>query len=207
MKKRYSILDGNPMNRRFSTLDGTPLNPQDPEGVPSHRCLILDQSFEALKSARSSTETMKRVQHDMERAVNTEGEKNERYKQSASEFASFSEEIENTAHRMESVTRISKDNENAGQTMVSQDEGNIANHRIFKDNENAGQTVARQDEADGGNHRISKDTENAGQTVVRRDKGNIANHRISKENENAVQTVVGQDEGQTENHQNAAEDT
>ena len=75
--RRYSILDGNPMNRRFSTQDGTSLNPQDAECVPSHRCLILDQSFEALKSARSSTETMKRVQQEMERAVNTEGEKND----------------------------------------------------------------------------------------------------------------------------------
>ena len=63
------------MNRKFSSLDGNPINPQHPEGVPSHRCLILDQSFEALKSAGSSTEAMKGVQQEMERVVDTEVEK------------------------------------------------------------------------------------------------------------------------------------
>ena len=109
--RRYSILDGNPMNRRFSTRDGTPLNPQDAECVPSHRCLILDQSFEALKSARSSTETMKREQQEVERAVNTEGEKNDKYKQSATEYTSFAEEIDNTAHGLEDTTPITGGNE------------------------------------------------------------------------------------------------
>ena len=107
--RRYSILDGNPMNRRFSTQDGTSLNPQDAECVPSHRCLILDQSFEALKSARSSTETMKRVQQEMERAVNTEGEKNDKYKQRATEYTSFAEEMDNTAHGLEDTTPITGD--------------------------------------------------------------------------------------------------
>ena len=107
--RRYSILDGNPMNRRFSTQDGTSLNPQDAECVPSHRCLILDQSFEALKSARSSTETMKRVQQEMERAVNTEGEKNDKYKQRATEYTSFAEEIHNKAHGLEDTTPITED--------------------------------------------------------------------------------------------------
>lgn len=111
--RRYSILDGNPMNRRFSTQDGTSLNPQDAECVPSHRCLILDQSFEALKSARSSTETMKRVQQEMERAVNTEGEKNDKYKQRATEYTSFAEEIDNTAHGLEDTTPISGGDETA----------------------------------------------------------------------------------------------
>ena len=107
--RRYSILDGNPMNRRFSTQDGTSLNPQDAECVPSHRCLILDQSFEALKSARSSTETMKRVQQEMEHAVNTEGEKNDKYKQRATEYTSFAEEMDNTAHGLEDTTPITGD--------------------------------------------------------------------------------------------------
>lgn len=104
------------MNRKFSTLDGTSLNPQDAECVPSHRCLILDQSFEALKSARSSTETMKRVQQEMERAVNTEGEKNDKYKQSATEYTSFAEEIDNTAHGLEDTTPITGGNETANCT-------------------------------------------------------------------------------------------
>ena len=111
--RRYSIKENNPMNRRFSTIDGTPLNAQDPEGVPSHRCLILDQSFEALKSARSSTEGMKRVQQEMEQAVDTEGEKNERYKQCASEYTSFSKEMDNTAHEMASITKVTREKENA----------------------------------------------------------------------------------------------
>lgn len=129
MSKRYSILG----DRRFSTLDGTPLNPQDPEGITSHRCLILDQSFEALKSARSSTDTMKHVQQEMEGAVNTEGEKNEQYKQSASEYESFSEEIDNTNHGMESLTQISTEKGNVEQTKNSQDEGKIDNNNTKGD--------------------------------------------------------------------------
>ena len=140
MNKRFSIFDGS--NRRFSTLDGTPFNPQDPEGVPSHRCLILDQSFEALKSARSSTEAMRRVQQEMERAADTEGEKNEQYKQNASEYTSFSEEIDNTNHGMNSLTNIStdhtgrtisKESENVEQTEDSQDCGQIEKHTDAKD--------------------------------------------------------------------------
>lgn len=104
------------MNRRFSTLDGTSPNPQDAEGVPSHRCLILDQSFEALKSARSSTETMNRVQQEMECAVNTEGEKNEKYKQCATEYTSFAEKNDNTAHGLEDTTPITGGNETAKYT-------------------------------------------------------------------------------------------
>ena len=125
--RRYSLIDGNPMNRRFSTLDGTPINPQDPEGVPSHRCLILDQSFEALKSARSSTETMRRVQQEMERAVNSESEKNELYKKTASEYASFSEENDKTVHGMSSMTNTSKENQNPERTMIGKDEGKVEN--------------------------------------------------------------------------------
>ena len=131
--KRYSIIDSNPMNRRFSSLDGTPLNPQDLEGVPSHRCLILDQSFEALKSARSSTEAMKRVQQEMEKVVSTEGEKNDQYKNTAMEYASFSQEIDSTNHGMESMTSISKGNENSEQTKMSQDGGQIANRKNEKE--------------------------------------------------------------------------
>lgn len=114
-------------------MDGTPLNPQDPEGVPSHRCLILDQSFEALKSARSSTEAMSRVQQEMERTADTEGEKNEQYKQNASDFTSFSEEIDKTDHGMNSLADVSKASENAEQTEVGQDGAKIENHRKAED--------------------------------------------------------------------------
>jgi len=140
MKRRFSIYEGN--NRRFSSLDGTPLNPQDLEGVPSHRCLILDQSFEALKSARSSTEAMRRVQQEMERVVDTEGEKNEQYKENASEYTSFPEEIDHTNHGMNSLLNISTENtdhttatesENAKQTEDSQDCRQIGKHREIKD--------------------------------------------------------------------------
>ncbi len=140
MNKRFSIFDGS--NRRFSTLDGTPVNPQDPEGVPSHRCLILDQSFEALKSARSSTEAMKRVKQEIEKEVNTEGEKNEQYKQTASEYTSFSEEIDNTAHGMNSLMNVcedhasetvSKESENAQQTKDCHDSGQIEKHKNSND--------------------------------------------------------------------------
>ena len=121
------------MNRRFSTLDGNPLNPQDPEGVPSHRCLILNQSFEALKSAGSSTEAMRKVQQEMERAVNKEGEKNEQYKQFASEYAGFSEHIDITAHGMNSLTNIPKVSINGEETEVSQDSGQKEGIGITKD--------------------------------------------------------------------------
>ena len=121
------------MNRRFSSLDGTPLNPQDLEGVPSHRCLILDQSFEALKSARSSTEAMIRVQQEMEKVVSTEGEKNDQYISTAMEYASFSQEIDSTNHGMESMTNISKGNENSAQTKMNQDGGQIANSKNEKE--------------------------------------------------------------------------
>jgi len=140
MKRRFSIYEGN--NRRFSTLDGTPLNPQDPEGVPSHRCLILDQSFEALKSARSSTEAMRRVKQEIERVVDTEGKKNQQYKANASEYTSFSEEIDHTNHGMNSLMNISTDHtgyttpqesENPGQTEDSQDCGQIQKHGEVKD--------------------------------------------------------------------------
>ena len=141
MNRRFSIYEGN--NRRFSSLDGTPLNSQDAEGVPSHRCLILDQSFEALKSARSSTEAMRRVQQEMERTVDTEGKKNQQYKENASEYTSFSEEIDHTNHGMNSLINISTDNntghttpkesENAEQTGDSQDCGQIEKHREAKD--------------------------------------------------------------------------
>lgn len=129
------------MNRRFSSLDRNPLNPQHPEGVPSHRCLILDQSFEALKSARSSTEAMKRVQQEMERVVDTKVEKNKQYKKSASKYTSFSEEIGSTDHEMNSLMNISTDNtslttptasQNAGQTQDSQDCGQIEKHEDVK---------------------------------------------------------------------------
>ena len=126
--KRYSIID-----RRFSALDGTPLNPQDLEGVPSHRCLILDQSFEALKTARSSTEAMKRVQQEMEDAVSTEGEKNDQYKKTAMEYASFSQEIDSTAHGMASMTKISNESESSEQTQMSQDGGQIENRKNEKE--------------------------------------------------------------------------
>ena len=138
--KRFSIYEGN--NRRFSSLDGTPLNPQDLECVPSHRCLILDQSFEALKSARSSTEAMRKVQQEMERVVDTEGEKNEQYKENASEYTSFSEEIDHTNHGMNSLMNIStettghtttKKSENAEQTKDTPDCGQIGKHGQTKD--------------------------------------------------------------------------
>jgi len=128
------------MNRRFSSLDD-PLNPQHPEGVPSHRCLILDQSFEALKSARSSTEAMKGVQQEMERVVDIEVKKNEQYKKIASKYTSFTEEIGSTDHEMNSLMNISTDNtslttpkasENAGQTQDSQDCGQIEKHEDVK---------------------------------------------------------------------------
>lgn len=128
MNRRFSILDGG--NRRCSALDGTPLNAQDPEGVPSHRCLILDQSFEALKSARSSTEAMRRVQQEMERVVDTEGEKNRQYKENAAQYTSFSDEIDHTNHGMNSLMSIATDHtghttptesENAQHTEDSQD--------------------------------------------------------------------------------------
>lgn len=140
MTRRFSIFDGG--NRRFSTLDGTPLNPQDPEGVPSHRCLILDQSFEALKSARSSTEAMRRVQQEMERIVDTEGEKNQQYKENASHYTSFSEEIDHTNHGMNSVMNIATDHSghttlkesgNAEHTEDSQDCEQIQKHKEAKD--------------------------------------------------------------------------
>lgn len=128
------------MNRRFSSLDD-PLNPQQPEGVPSHRCLILDQSFEALKSARSSTEAMKGVQQEMERVVDIEVKKNEQYKKIASKYTSFTEEIGSTDHEMNSLMNISTDNtslttptasENAGQTQDSLDCGQIEKHEDVK---------------------------------------------------------------------------
>lgn len=123
-------------------MDGTPLNPQDPEGVPSHRCLILDQSFEALKSARSSTEAMRRVKQEMEKEVYTEGEKNEQHKQTTSEYASFSEENENTDHGMNSLMNIckdhtnetvSKESENAEQSEDCHDSGQIEEHKKSND--------------------------------------------------------------------------
>ena len=110
MNRRFSTLDGNPMNRRFSTLDGTPSS-QDPENVPSHRCLILDQSFEALKSARSSTEAMKKVQGELVQTVQTEGEKNKLYENEASEFAQFSEQNEESFKAIDSRTMTAKPNE------------------------------------------------------------------------------------------------
>ena len=140
MNRRFSIFDGG--NRRFSALDGTPLNPQDPEGVPSHRCLILDQSFEALKSARSSTEAMRRVQQEMERVVDKEGEKNQQYKENASQYTNFSEEIDRTDHGMNSVMSIAsdhtghttpKESENAEHTEDSRDSEQIGKHKEAKD--------------------------------------------------------------------------
>lgn len=101
------------------------MNPQDPGGVPSHRCLILNQSFEALKSARSTTETMERVQQEMEHTVNSEKEKNKVYKKTASEYASFSEENDKTVHGMASLTNTSKDNQNSERTGISKDEGKV----------------------------------------------------------------------------------
>lgn len=114
-------------------MDGTPLNPQDPEGVPSHRCLILDQSFEALKSARSSTEVMRRMTHEMEQAVNTEGEKNKQYRQCTSEYTSFSEENDNTAYGMNSLINISKDH--TSQTISKESE----NAEFSEDRHDSGQ--------------------------------------------------------------------
>lgn len=101
------------------------MNPQDPEGVPSHRCLILDQSFEALKSARSSTETMRTVQQEMQHTVNSEKEKNELYKKTASEYASFSEENDKIVHGMASLTNTSKENQNPERTVICKDEGKV----------------------------------------------------------------------------------
>ena len=125
--RRYNIKESNPMNRRFSTTDETPQNAQDPEAVPSHRCLILNKSFEALKSARSSTETMKRVQQETKQAVEVEGEKNERYKQCASEYRRFTKHIDDTAHGMASMTNVTKENEKAKQTETT--EGHNENHK------------------------------------------------------------------------------
>ena len=110
-------------NRRYSVIDSNlkNMNSQDPEGVPSHRCLILDQSFEALKSARSSTETMKGVKREMEMAVNTEGEKNEIFQQNADYYASFSDEIANTEHGMESIVKETAEeiiNEGGGEETI-----------------------------------------------------------------------------------------
>lgn len=56
---------------------------------------------------------MKRVQQEMERAVNTEAEKNGKYKQSATEHTSFAEEIDNTAHGLEDTTPITGGEETA----------------------------------------------------------------------------------------------
>lgn len=51
----------------------------------------------------------------METAAGKEGEKNELYKKKAEFYASFSEEIDNTAHGMNSVTKICTENENLKQ--------------------------------------------------------------------------------------------
>lgn len=101
-------------NRRIHGQDGS-LHQQNPENVPSHKCLILGQSFEALKSARSSTDNMKRVQRGMETAAGKEGEKNELYQKKAESYARFSEEIDDTAHGMNSVTPICTENESLKQ--------------------------------------------------------------------------------------------
>ena len=124
-ERRLRVFDGS--NRGISGQDGS-LLPQDLKDVPSHRCLIMDQSFEALKSARSSTDTMRSVQRDMKTAAGKEGEKNELYKKNAEFYASFSDEIDNTADGMNSVTKISKENESSKQTMESGNEIQIDNN-------------------------------------------------------------------------------
>lgn len=119
--------------RRFSTLDGNPPSQQDPEGIPSHRCLILNQSFEALKSARSSTETMREFQKEMEKAVHDEGEKNEQYKKFASEYAAFSQENDISAHGMNSLMSIPKGNEYEQKTELGQESGQREDYKVVED--------------------------------------------------------------------------
>lgn len=65
--------------------------------------------------------------------MSTEGEKNDLYKNTAMEYASFSQEIDSTNYGMESMTNISKENENSEQTKISQDGGQIANRKNEKE--------------------------------------------------------------------------
>lgn len=64
----------------------------------------------------------------MKTAAGKEGEKNELYKKNAEFYASFSDEIDNTADGMNSVTKISKENESSKQTMESGNEIQIDNN-------------------------------------------------------------------------------
>lgn len=163
-------------------MDGTQLNPQDPEGVPSHRCLILGQSFEALKSARSSTEAMRKVNQEMDRAVNTEGEKNEQYKQSASDYTRFSEEIDNTGHGMNSLINIRTKSHTSETISKESEDAERSDETVSKESKNAeqtDQTVSKKSEnAPKTGQTVSKDSEDAKQT----------NQTVSNDNKNAEQT-------------------
>lgn len=58
----------------------------------------------------------------MEIAAGKEGEKNELYQKKAESYARFSEEIDNTAHGMNSVTTICTENESLKQPMENGNE-------------------------------------------------------------------------------------
>ena len=73
---------------------------------------------------------MRRVQQEMERIVDTEAEKNQQYKENASHYTSFSEEIDHTNHGMNSVMNIATDQ---------------SGHTTLKESENAEHTEDSQD--------------------------------------------------------------
>lgn len=65
------------------------------EEIPSHRCLILDRSFEALKSARSSTDAMNRKNKELTERVHSEITKGESYEREVSDGKQFVYNAEN----------------------------------------------------------------------------------------------------------------
>ena len=82
---------------------------EDSQELPSHHCLILNTSFEALKSARDSTQAMTSANLTMEKLANIEEEKNTRQCQELDEFAQFLSQVSESSHTKLPVQQESPD--------------------------------------------------------------------------------------------------
>lgn len=99
-------------NRRTSKFGNhTEEEEEDPNAdeIPSHRCLIVDRSFEALKSARSSTVAMHKYNKDITDHVHSEVHKGLEYEGEVHDGKTFLHKAEN-----DSVLAIIREREEEG---------------------------------------------------------------------------------------------
>lgn len=134
----------------------------DEEETPSHRCLIVDRSFEALKSARSSTVAMYHFSKQMADQLHSEVQKGHEYARDVSEGKTFLHQAENDS--VLTVIREREQNEVQDGSIGSDIEENSSTTKQESSNgeetakDLSSQTSSKAQEKDAKNGRVTEES-------------------------------------------------